>query len=137
MPQLVPPPSSPDGVASLATPPDADHDVQQELASLRSEVVGLRAALTSRATIDQARGILIGRYRISADQAFRVLVRWSQHRNVKLRTIAETLVGMHQVAPDAPAAPDPALQQWLEEQLAGPSGEDGPPPAQSTGATAQ
>jgi hypothetical protein len=94
----------------LAPAPDGD-----ELELLRHEVTGLRAALASRATIDQARGILIARYRISPEQAFAVLVRWSQHRNIKLRVIAEALVALSQ----DPAADgvDPVLDEWLHHQL--------------------
>jgi hypothetical protein len=102
------------GIDRLATPIGA-----AELESVRQELAGLRAALVSRATIDQARGILIARYRISPDGAFELLVRWSQDRNIKLRTIAETLVALAQFGPEGPGT-DPSLGRWLAEQLVEP-----------------
>lgn len=51
-------------------------------------VAQLREALTSRATIDQAKGILMGAHRISAEQAFEILVARSQQENRKLRDLA-------------------------------------------------
>ncbi|WP_189154788.1 GAF and ANTAR domain-containing protein [Lentzea pudingi] len=51
----------------------------------------LAAAVHTRDLIGQAKGILMERHRLSADQAFAVLTRASQHTNVKLRDIAEQL----------------------------------------------
>jgi AmiR/NasT family two-component response regulator len=55
-------------------------------------VENLNAALGTRETIGEALGILMERERITADQAFDVLRRASQHLNVKLRDIAQNLV---------------------------------------------
>jgi GAF domain-containing protein len=52
----------------------------------------LRRALQSREVIGQAMGILIERHRITASQAFDVMVHASQRTNVKLRVIADELV---------------------------------------------
>ena len=52
----------------------------------------LQRALESRAVIDQAKGILMERYKLTADQAFQVLTQISMHRNEKVRDIAEVLV---------------------------------------------
>ncbi len=52
----------------------------------------LGTALDSRAVIDQAKGILMALHRISADQAFDLLVTQSQQQNVKLREAAERFV---------------------------------------------
>ena len=52
----------------------------------------LTDALRTRELIGQAQGILMERERITADQAFDVLRRASQHMNIKLREVAETLV---------------------------------------------
>ena len=52
----------------------------------------LRIALSSRSVIDQAIGIVMGRERCSADQAFDVLRKVSQQRNTKLRHVAAELV---------------------------------------------
>ena len=51
----------------------------------------LQRAVDSRDLIGQAKGILMERHRLSADQAFSVLVRASQQTNVKLRALAEHL----------------------------------------------
>jgi hypothetical protein len=45
-------------------------------------------ALQSRAVIEQAKGIIMTRQRCTADEAFHLLARTSQHRNQKLRDIA-------------------------------------------------
>ena len=52
----------------------------------------LQVALESRAVIDQAKGILMERHKLTADQAFQVLAQMSMRRNLKLRAIAEELV---------------------------------------------
>ena len=52
----------------------------------------LLQAMKSRATIEQAKGILMGAQRCSADEAFQILVRASQRENRKLREIADEIV---------------------------------------------
>jgi GAF domain-containing protein len=52
----------------------------------------LQIALTSRPTIDQAKGILMERHRLTADQAFQVLAEVSMSANVKVREVADQLV---------------------------------------------
>jgi GAF domain-containing protein len=52
----------------------------------------LQNALASRAVIDQALGIVMGQNRCTADEAFELLRRASQNRNVKLRDIAAEMV---------------------------------------------
>ncbi|MDL9947361.1 GAF and ANTAR domain-containing protein [Gordonia sp. ABSL11-1] len=52
----------------------------------------LRAALSSRDVIGQAKGMVMERYRIDADAAFRLLARLSQDSNVKLVDIAHQIV---------------------------------------------
>ena len=52
----------------------------------------LATAMQSRAVIEQAKGILMGVQRCSADEAFEILVRASQRENRKLRDIAQDLV---------------------------------------------
>jgi len=51
----------------------------------------LQKALDSRAIIDQAKGILMERHKVTAEQAFEVLVRISMQTNRKLRDIADQL----------------------------------------------
>ena len=62
------------------------------LALIERRSVDLERALASRATIDQAVGILMAENRCTADDAFAVLIRASQHRNLKLRSIAREIV---------------------------------------------
>ncbi len=52
----------------------------------------LELAIANRTVIGQAEGILMERFGITAEQAFAVLRRVSQHRNVKLNRVAEELV---------------------------------------------
>jgi GAF domain-containing protein len=52
----------------------------------------LAAALDSRAVIDQAKGILIERFRLTPDQAFQALARVSMATNEKVREVAVRLV---------------------------------------------
>ncbi len=53
---------------------------------------GLARSVATRQLIGQAQGILMERHKITADQAFGLLVRTSQHRNTKLRDVADALV---------------------------------------------
>jgi hypothetical protein len=62
--------------------------VGNDPAQLRAEIAGLREALTSRAMIGQAVGMLMERYKVDATQAWNVLIRTSQNRNVKVRDLA-------------------------------------------------
>lgn len=52
----------------------------------------LRGAIDSRHMIGMAQGILMERFKLDRDQAFSVLRRYSQDRNVKLREVAAQLV---------------------------------------------
>ena len=73
-------------LASLAVATAQSHEDDER------RTANLEAALVTREIIGQAQGILMERERITADQAFDVLRRASQHLNRKLREIAETLV---------------------------------------------
>lgn len=55
----------------------------------------LTAALASRATIDQAKGILMAQSNVSADEAFDMLRMASQRENRKLRDIAAEIVARY------------------------------------------
>jgi GAF domain-containing protein len=55
------------------------------------DAANMRRAMASRAVIEQAKGILMERYKITSDQAFTLLTHASQGSNVKLRDIAEEL----------------------------------------------
>ena len=62
-----------------------------ELAYLRKEVTELRQALETRTVIGQAVGMLMERYKVSADAAFSVLTRVSRQTNVKVREVAAAM----------------------------------------------
>jgi AmiR/NasT family two-component response regulator len=55
-------------------------------------VANLQTAITTRTVIGRAEGILMERFGISPAQAFAILRRVSQDRNVKLNRVAEELV---------------------------------------------
>jgi GAF domain-containing protein len=59
----------------------------------------LEIALQSRAVIDQAKGILMERHKLTADQAFQVLAQASMRGNIKLRAVAEELVETGEIRP--------------------------------------
>lgn len=62
----------------------------------------LRAGMTHRDAIGQAKGILMERYRITAHQAFELLVRSSSLTNRKLHEIAEELTATGQLPTGRP-----------------------------------
>jgi len=57
----------------------------------------LWAAIDARKLVGQAQGILMERFDLNADQAFAVLLRYSQQRNLKLRDVADLLVTRRQL----------------------------------------
>jgi GAF domain-containing protein len=56
------------------------------------KIENLWQAVDARKRIGQAQGILMERFELTADQAFAVLLRYSQDNNVKLRVVADRLV---------------------------------------------
>ncbi|WP_432503438.1 GAF and ANTAR domain-containing protein [Kineococcus arenarius] len=61
------------------------------------QVNNLQVAIASRDVIGQAKGILMERFKITADQAFALLTRVSQERNRKLREVADELAATGQL----------------------------------------
>ena len=59
---------------------------------LAEGVANLRRALTSRATIDQAKGIVMAELRCTPEDAFEALRTLSQHSNARLADVALALV---------------------------------------------
>jgi GAF domain-containing protein len=55
------------------------------------DVTNMRTAMLSRSVIEQAKGILMERYKVTAEQAFVLLTHASQRSNVKLRDVADEL----------------------------------------------
>jgi GAF domain-containing protein len=74
------------------------------------KIENLWLAVDARKRIGQAQGILMERFDLTADQAFAVLLRYSQDNNVKLRTVADRLVETRELpvgsATARPAAAD-------------------------------
>ena len=62
----------------------------------------LREALTSRAVIDQATGIIMAQQHCGAGEAFDILRRASQNRNVKVRELAAEIVSKVSGKPPEP-----------------------------------
>jgi GAF domain-containing protein len=62
------------------------------LQDARDQAENLRAAMESRAAIEQAKGILMERHKVTSDQAFRLLAGVSMRTNRKVRDLAEQLV---------------------------------------------
>ena len=60
--------------------------------SARDQADNLRVALASRAVIDQAKGILMERLHVTADQAFQILAQVSMNTNRKVQSVADQLV---------------------------------------------
>ncbi|WP_041292336.1 GAF and ANTAR domain-containing protein [Kineococcus radiotolerans] len=86
----------------IATTPDVLDDDAEDVGQLfaahaaialagAEELSHVQIALVSRDVIGQAKGILMERYRLDADQAFALLARVSQDANRKLREVAEEL----------------------------------------------
>ncbi|GAA3348423.1 GAF and ANTAR domain-containing protein [Amorphoplanes nipponensis] len=59
----------------------------------------MQAAMESRAVIEQAKGIVMGDRRCTADEAFRILSKLSQESNRKVRDVAAALVARAQQTP--------------------------------------
>jgi AmiR/NasT family two-component response regulator len=70
-----------------------------EVAALTDQIGHLERAIASRDVIGQAKGILMERHRISADEAFERLKAASQHQNRKLAALAEELADTGQWPP--------------------------------------
>lgn len=84
----------------------------QSLAEAQDKAVQLRKAIDTRTVIGQATGILMARRGLTADQAFEVLRRTSQNRNIKLKDLAVLLTDHPDIADQlqgpAARAPGPA-----------------------------
>lgn len=83
----------------------AQEPFAQTVARLRAERDGLRRAMRSRALIEQAKGVLMAKHRITADQAFAKLLAISQDSNIKLAQVAAAVVAG--VSPPPASAPGP------------------------------
>ena len=87
----------------------------RELRSLTGEIDALGEQLEARKAIDRAKGILMERYKVTGDQAFRMLVKVSNDNNLALRSVAQDLAstglwigrsGQHGVPERSPRVPE-------------------------------
>ncbi|MCF6377870.1 ANTAR domain-containing protein [Nocardioides KLBMP 9356] len=94
------------GEPAFGPEPDAD--------GLREEIAQLQQAVQAQRAIGMAVGLVSARYGCSTEQAWRTILRVSQHSNTKVRTVARTLVAVH----DATAtAEDLEVLRTFEAQL--------------------
>ena len=77
--------------------------VRDVLEDARDLAENLRAALEHRGVIEQAKGILMERHRLTGEQAFRLLAEASMHTNRKLRDVAEDLARTGELRPATPS----------------------------------
>jgi hypothetical protein len=83
------------GARPWPEPHGEDEAIREELARLRAEIRQLRTRMEGRPLIAQAQGMLRERYALpDAETAFALLQRASQQYNVKLRTLAEAVLGV-------------------------------------------
>jgi hypothetical protein len=75
------------GAAAAALLEDAERMME-----LRATADQLQQAMTSRAPIEQAKGIIIASLHCTPDEAFTHLIKLSQRRNMKLRALAADIV---------------------------------------------
>jgi AmiR/NasT family two-component response regulator len=101
------------GLAGIALSLARAYEEQARLAE------NLRQALMSREVVGQAQGILMEREHITAEQAFDILRRASQHLNVKLRQVAQDLVDTGE-RPRTGVDPQPRATQETLEAVADP-----------------
>ena len=71
-----------------------DDSLTARIASLEAEIVGLRKAVQTRTVIGQATGLISAVQGCTPQEGFQLLVRMSQHHNVKLHTIALKLLDL-------------------------------------------
>jgi GAF domain-containing protein len=84
------------------------------------KIENLWMAVDARKRIGQAQGILMERFDLTADQAFAVLLRYSQDNNLKLRIVADRLVETRELP--VAALPELAAEAEPEADEAGDAG---------------
>ena len=71
---------------------DVTEQVRADIAEATKAAVD--GVTENRTSIDEAKGLLMGRYGLSADEAFNVLKILSSHTNCKVRFLARQLIGL-------------------------------------------
>ncbi|WP_030183331.1 ANTAR domain-containing protein [Streptomyces violaceorubidus] len=98
--------------------PDSDPD---QIFRLQEQVRQLKEAVVSHAVVDQAIGVVIALGGVTPDEGWIVLKEVSQHTNIKLRNVAETILIWRRTG-----VMPPQMLAALEDRLGRP-GVDGPP----------
>lgn len=73
---------------------DVGSPLEMTVAELHRELDGMRASARLRAIIEQAKGVLMAREGLTAEEAFAQLRRLSQHHNVRLVEVATSVVAL-------------------------------------------
>jgi ANTAR domain/PAS fold len=97
---------------------DVTKRVREEVQELAQAAID--GATASRSVIDEAKGVLMGRYGLGADEAFDVLRVLSSHTNCKVRTLATQLI---EVLTRQPPVDEAVVLKDLESALG--QGDDG------------
>ncbi|MFJ4356122.1 ANTAR domain-containing protein [Streptomyces massasporeus] len=100
--------------AQRSLPVDGRDD---EVARLEQENAQLRQAVDSHARIDQAIGVLVAVYRLEPAAGFEVLREVSQHTNMKLHSVAATVLDWALREESLPPPVDQELQAALGRHL--------------------
>src|SRR4029453_14639607 len=77
------------------------------LQDARELAEGLQKAMEFRSVIEQAKGVLMERHKLTADQAFRLLAEASMHTNRRVRDLAVNLVLTGELPPGGSPLGDP------------------------------
>jgi ANTAR domain len=102
--------------------------ILQERAVRQQEVVDaqLQATLHRWVMIEQAKGVLAERHRVTPDEAFLVLRRYARNHNRPLTALAGDVIhGTADISPGSQATTRPALHDEPENSL-GPQATSGP-----------
>jgi AmiR/NasT family two-component response regulator len=67
-------------------------DVERLISELRTKNAQLETALSSRIVIEQAKGVLAGRYSVDLDRAFSVLRGAARSNRMKIHELAQAVV---------------------------------------------
>ncbi|MFF3512661.1 ANTAR domain-containing protein [Streptomyces sp. NPDC002573] len=98
-----------DSHADKVTGAAQELDTPDRIRQLETQVAQLQQAVTSRAVIDQAMGVIVAVGRMAPDEAWDALRETSMCTNIKLRHVAELVVAWGQ---------DGALAAEIREELA-------------------
>jgi hypothetical protein len=114
--------TGPTGAAADPAVPEPAEALATLITKLRAELAGVRTAMRNRAVIEQAKGVLVERLRVTADEGFDQLVQLSQQTNIKLIEVAAAIVGT--TAPDPggidvtePTESRPPVTDLIDERL--------------------